>query len=510
MLYSLTIKDSDMKKRNLLHFVECVLLIPLLIFFALFMKMRSDLFFTFTLIFSGIAAAAQIILLYIVADSDQPHPCKLIPVDVSDLIFLYYLLQTGLAMLFLVLHNLGDFSAWTAFAVYLLLLVVTILLLVLPAPSDPPAPAPVNEADDVSDKKLRYYANYLRKLSGKCQYEALNEQMLQIAELLPRLDTAYSVQLQALEDDISSKCVQVENALLTGEHTKLPLLAREMEVTLQHIQKRIDDYRYLLTDEGFCHEDDEIANGQIDLLLDKLGLEYEEDLATLSVPFEEEFFYRKALLFATPEYKELLAGYNLQISERIAQEKAEKAARRDHRLRYLRGVSHGLAILLIVLTVALPLYWHLILRPQGFQVIPDEENPECLVVTGYNSFYGKDLVVPATLNGKKIISVGRDSLKDGVLTSVTLEEGIERLEYQSLRDNSNITDLYLPKSLKEIGPFATFQTYNQNAEWTIHYAGSVEDWNAIKIDVNGNKLLEDAQKNAQKGAQKGPVIQYGK
>lgn len=479
-----------MKKRNLLHFFECVLLIPLLIFFAFFMKMRSDLFFTFTLIFSAVAAAAQIILLYIVADSEKTHPCKLIPVDVSDLIFLYYLLQTGLSMLFLVLHNLGDFSAWTAFAVYLLLLAATVLLLVLPAPADPPVPAPVNEADDVSDKKLRYYAGYLRKLSGKCQYEALNEQMLQIAELLPRLDTAYSVQLQALEDEISSKCVQVENALLTGEHTRLPLLAREMEATLQHMQKRIADYRYLLTDESFCPEDDEIANGQIDLLLDKLGLEYEEDLSTLSAPFEEEFFYRKALLFATPEYKELLSGYNRQILERIAEEKAEKSARRDRSLRYLRGASHGLAILLTVLTVALPLYWHLILQPQGFQVAPDEENSEYWVITGYNSFYGKDLVVPSTLRGKKIISVGRDSLKGGALTSVKLEEGIERLEYQSLRDNLKITDLYLPASLKEIGHYAT---YKLDSLRTVHYAGSAEAWEAVEIGVNGNKPLDEAE-----------------
>lgn len=475
-----------MKKRNLYHFFECIVLSSLFFFFAFFIKMRSDLFFTFTLIFSAIPALAQIVYLYIVGDSEKEHPCHLLPLDASDVLFLYYLLQTACATVFLVIHHFSDFSPWTAFAIYLILLLLTALLLFFPELKEP-EPTPDNELDEVSDKRLRYYANYLGKLCRKCQYAPLGTVMTEVAELLPRIDPSFSVQLQILENDLSSKCVKIENALLTGEHTKLPLLTREMEASLAYIQKRLHDYHYILTDEGFCPTDDEIANTQIDSLLDKLGLEYEEDLPTLDAPFTEEFFYRKALLFATDEYKILLADYNQQIIDRIAAEERAKADRRNHGLRHLRRCSHIAALGLIAAVIALPLYWHFGLEPYGLITTEDEQGN--LTVTGYNSFYGDELVIPAEIHGKKVISVGRDSLKDCDLTSLTLEEGIERLEYQAIRDNLELTYLSLPSTLKEIGNF-TF--YKLDALHTVYYAGSQEEWEAIQIGSNGNWALEKA------------------
>ena len=66
-----------MKKRNLLHFVEFALLSPLFFFLAFFLKMRGDLFFTFTLIFSAIAAIMQIIYLYLVGDGEKKINCQI-------------------------------------------------------------------------------------------------------------------------------------------------------------------------------------------------------------------------------------------------------------------------------------------------------------------------------------------------------------------------------------------------------------------------------------------------
>ena len=469
-----------MKKRNLLHFVECLLLFPLFLFLAFFMRLENDLLFTLAWGFPALAVIVQIVYLYIVADSEKAHPCGLIPIDVSDLLFLHVLLQTGCSIAFLTVRNLSGFSVWTALAVYLLLLIATVLLMVIPAPAEPPPPTPTNERDDVSEKKLSYYANYLKRLCRKCEYAPLNEIMTAISELLVRLDPAFSVQLQTLEDDISSKCVKVENALLTGDHSKLPLLTRELEATLDYMQKRVDDYRYTLTDEGFYHENDEIAMAQIDHLLDKLGLEYEEDLPTVDAPFENEFFYQKAMQFASEQYRSLLEGYNAQIVQRLADEEAARITRRDHRMRHFRRSCHTIAVLLMTSCIALPAIWHLSVRPQGFSYTL-EEGSGYVIITGYNPFYGDDLTIPAKLNGKKVVAVGADSLKGGTLTSLTLEEGVERLDYQSIRDNDALTVLTLPKSLKEVGNYAT----KNLPALTVYYAGTQEDWAKINIKQTG-------------------------
>lgn len=470
-----------MKKRNLYHFLECLLLAPLFFFLAFFMRLEGDLFFIFTAVFTGIPMVMQIVYLYIVGDSEKSHPCGLLPIDVSDLLFLYLLLQTGIAIIFLAIRNLSGFSPITALVVYLLLLVLTVLLMVIPAPADEPPPAPTNERDDVSEKKLLYYANYLGRLCRKCEYAPLSTVMTDVAALLKRLDPRFSVQLQTLENDVSSKCVKVENALLTGDHSKLPLLTRELETTLDYMNKRVDDYRYTLTDEGFYHVDDEIAMAQIDRLLDKLGLEYEEDLPTAAEPFEDEFFYQKALQFASDEYKALLADYNQQIVRRKEDERQARIRRIDHRMRHMRRGCHILWGALAVACVALPLLWHLEVRPHGFSYA-GEEGSSYVLITGYNPFYGDEVTVPATLNGKKVVALGPDSLKDGTITSLTLEEGIERMDYQSIRDNKNLTTLHLPKSLVEVGNYATYKL----PALTVYYAGTKEEWAKINIKQTGN------------------------
>lgn len=470
-----------MNKRNLLHFIECLLLIPLFLFLAFFMRLENDLFFTFTWLFTVLAAVALVVYLYIVADSEKLHPCGLLPIDLSDLLFLYLLLQVGCSVVLLIIRNLSGFSAWTALGIYLFLLVVTALLALLPAPADPPAPAPTDERDDVSAKKLLYYANYLKRLCRKCEYAPLNTVMTDISALLVRLDPAFSVQLQTLEDDLSSKSVKVENALLTGDHTKLPLLTRELEATLDYMHKRVDDYRYTLTDEGFYHENDEIAMAQIDRLLDKLGLEYEEDLPTAAASFENEFFYQKAMQFASAEYRALLESYNEQIVQRLADEEQARGDRRNHRMRHLHRGCHLCSLLLMASCIALPIIWHLSVRPQGFAYAA-EEGTDCVIITGYNPFYGDDVTVPATLNGRKVIAVGQDALRDGTLTSLRLEEGVERLDFESVRDNPYLTTMYLPKSLKEVGNYAT----KNLPALTVYYAGTEEDWANINIKQTGS------------------------
>lgn len=481
-----------MKKRNFYHFIECLLISPLFFFIAVMLRMQNDLFFIFTAAFSAVAVIAQIVYLYGMGDSEKERICHLLPMDVSDILFIYYLLQIGSATVLVIVRNLGDLSPWTAFGVYLTLLLLTALLIFFPELKDP-TPTPDNEIDEVSDKRLQYYTGYLTKLCRKCQYAPLTEKMTEVASILPRIDPAYSVQLQILDNDLSSKCVKIENALLTGDHARLPVLVRKLEATLAYIQKRLDRYHYILTDEGFCKTDDEIANAQIDQLLDKLGLEYEEDLPTLEAPFVEEFFYKKALLFATDEYKALLLGYNQQILDRIEAEKIARAKRRDDSLRFFRGFSHALAGLMMAVLVVTPLVWHFILQPNGLLTEADPYGN--LIVVGYNPFYGDDLTIPAEIRGKKVIAVGKDALNGVGLSALTVEEGVEVLDYQAICNNPSLSYLSLPSSLKKIGNF-TF--YKLDALGTIRYAGNAEQWKAVEKGVNGNDPLERAQ------------IQYGK
>ncbi len=478
-----------MKKRNFLHFAECLVLIPLFVFLALFMRLETDLFFYFTAGFTALAGAMLIVYFYIAGDSEKPHPCGLLPIDLSDLFFFHLLIQLGMSTVFLILRNLsGEFSPWTALACYLGLLAVTVLVALLHLPEDAPPPAPTNERDEVSEKQLRYYTHYLEKLCKKCEYQPLVDVMHQLSDLLSRLDPAYSVQLQALEDDISAKCVKIENAQLTGDHSRFPLLTRELEATVAHIHKRIDDYRFTLTDEGFYHEDDEIAMEQIDRLLDKLGLDYEEDLPNAKEPFWDEFFCQKALQFASPQYRTLLEGYNAQIVRRLHDEEQARQARLNHRLRYFRRGSDILALGLMTACVALPLLWHVQIRPQGFTVVEDAVGR--LEIVDYNPFYGDEVVIPAKIGKKPVIAVGEDALKGMGLISLTLEEGVQRLDYQSIRDNEELISLQLPKSLNYIGNYAT---YKLSALTEIHYAGTQEEWLAIKIENLGNDPLTKAK-----------------
>ena len=227
---------------------------------------------------------------------------------------------------------------------------------------------------------------------------------------------------------------------------------------------------------------------QIDLLLDKLGLEYEEDLPTAAAPFDGEFFYRKALRFASEDYRNLLDSYNCQIIERLENEEKARILRREHRMRFLHRGGHVVAAVLIASVVIIPLLWHFVVQPRGLVTTPDDAGN--LIVVGYNPFYSDDLVIPAKLNGKKVIAVGENALKASDLTSLTLEEGVERLEYQSLRNSVSLTTIHLPRSITLIGNYAT---YEMDSLRVIYYAGSEEDWKKIEIGVNGNKPLKSVK-----------------
>lgn len=469
------------KNPNLIHLLESFALSALLCFFLFFMKRGEDAFFTITLGFSAFAFLFVMLMIYIDGDKPDRGVCKLITIARSDLAFYVMLLQYILAGAFAIWHNLADISIPAVTVIYALLPIAELLIILIPAPKEEPAPVSAHEGGLIKSKSLDYYATQLRKLIQKSTFESLSNVMEKTADLLTRLDPEFSVQLDSLENDISHKCVKIENALLTNNGAQLLLLERELSATVELIEKRCAGYKYCLTDEGFYCTDDEIAMTQIDLLLDKLGLEYEEDLSTLKTPFDNEFFYKKALRFASEDYAALLASYNTQIVENLKKEAALASKRAQKRSAVIQIGCHAVTMLLVIAIAGVTLLWHTVIQPGGLRLAENENGT--LKVIGYNPFYGDELTVPSEANGKAITVIGKEALMGYELTELSISEGIEVIEYQAIRDCSKLETIILPKSLVSIGNYV-FK--NDAALAHIYYRGSDAEWEKVTIGNLGN------------------------
>lgn len=469
------------KNPNLIHLLEEFALTALLAFFLFFMRRGDDAFFSVTFGFSLFAFIFLMLMIYIDGDKKDRGMCKLIPLARSDLSFYALLIQYALAVGFAVWHNLTDISIPTVTVIYTLPILIELVLILIPAPKEAAPPPPTNEGSSLKVKSLDYYAKILRGLIGKCEFESLSKVMEETADLLTRIDPEFSVQLDALENDISHKCVKIENALLTSNASQLVLLERELKATVELIEKRCASYKYCLKDEGFYHTDDEIAMRMIDLLLDKMKLEYEEDLPTLNAPIDGEFFYRKALCFASDEYAALLADYNRQIVEKLEKKAVDQAARAKKRLSRLQIGGHAATLLLVALMSGVTLLWHTLLQPNGLMIAENDDGT--LTVIGYNAIYGDELTIPAEIRGKQVAVIGKEALLGSELSKVVLSEGIEVIEYQAIRDCPELETLVLPRSLSSIGNYA----FKNDALLTkVYYRGSEEEWAKVTIGTLGN------------------------
>lgn len=469
------------KNPNLIQLLESFALTALLAFFLFFMRRGEDAFFALTLGFSAYAFLFSMLMIYIDGDKSDRGMCKLLPIARSDLAFYGLLVEYALSVLFAIVHSQSDINIPTMAVIYAIPPIFMLTVILIPTPKEAPLPPPANEGGNVKSKSLIGYAAILRKLIQKCEYESLSTIMEKTADLLLRLDTDFSVQLDTLENDISHKCVKIENALLTHNTSQLFLLERELSATVELIEKRCASYTYCLSDEGFYQIHDEIAMEQIDRLLDKMGLEYEEDLPKLNTPIEGEFFYKKALKFASDEYAALLRSYNDQIVEKLEKETASRAVRAKKRQSFLRIGAQTVTLLLVVVMAGVTLLWHTLLQPNG--LIISENDDGTLSVIGYNPIYGDELVIPETVRGKRVTTVGKEALMGSSLRSLELSEGIETIDYQAIRDCAMLEELILPKSLGTIGNYA-FKADDLLTK--VCYRGSEDDWKKVTVGTLGN------------------------
>lgn len=82
----------------------------------------------------------------------------------------------------------------------------------------------------------------------------------------------------------------------------------------------------------------------------------------------------------------------------------------------------------------------------------------------------KDVVIPSTIGGKHVTSIGRGAFSNQGLTSLVIPEGITRIEYEGVSHN-NLTEVTLPVSLNYLENYAfennNLQTVIFKNEYTV-------------------------------------------
>lgn len=72
------------------------------------------------------------------------------------------------------------------------------------------------------------------------------------------------------------------------------------------------------------------------------------------------------------------------------------------------------------------------------------------VITKYKG-NGGEVVIPATINGQAITSIGKEAFKGSAVTAVTVPAGVTTLDYGAFQDCSKLTSVTLPDSLLSLG-----------------------------------------------------------
>jgi hypothetical protein len=84
-----------------------------------------------------------------------------------------------------------------------------------------------------------------------------------------------------------------------------------------------------------------------------------------------------------------------------------------------------------------------------------QNDKDGLLITQYNGFSNKKIIIPSAIGGKKIIGIWNGVFaKCTELEEVYFEEGCQYICNEVFRDCKNLRKVHLPKSLKEIGNWA--------------------------------------------------------
>ncbi len=482
--------------RMLLLFLSFIIFVPFSFFVyygntALYMKAYCDgqyndfpLMLLFTIIIGlGLSLFVQVLLIFFLPDDKVEKRNRFLRISVSDSACVFHVATYIISLVFLLLLRLGLASMPIMIAVYFLLLICEALTVFLPGQKD--AYAPSNRSERSSDEKaLDSFIVYLDKLSSKCESPAMRDALSELIATLKTIDPSLSHGMQALETELSAKCVSIEDAISKNDGTKITLLTRELHDTAERLENKISAAIITLKGDDFSRRDDEIAEGLIDEILDAYEIDEECDIVNIGAPLFDDLRFIKAKRFAESSYRETLEGYEKEIIERARKkDEDEKLKNKKFEKIFSRSIYAGYALSGVVIAVCFVIT-AFITRPGGFSFSENEDGT--LTLIGYNPLYGESVVIPTNVNGKAVTSISTNAIRgDGRIVEIIVPEGVKRIEYEALRSLPSLAVISLPESIEYIGNYAFYK----DDSLVIYYAGSKDDFEKIEIGANGNDFL---------------------
>ena len=107
-------------------------------------------------------------------------------------------------------------------------------------------------------------------------------------------------------------------------------------------------------------------------------------------------------------------------------------------------------------------------------------------ITGYSIEGGLDVVIPSSINGKQVVSIGNTAFCFNKLTSVTIPSSVTSIGKGAFAYNK-LTSVTIPNSVTSIGSSAFLKNVSSNPNLTkiINKTGKSFDWGYIVNNSSG-------------------------
>lgn len=513
-------KVKKMKKkeivRMLLLFFSFIVFVPFAFFMyygntATYIKAYCDgQYNDFPLILLGVIIAGlglsliiQIALIFILPDGKAEKRNRLFRISISDSCSVMHVFAFLLSIQFILLLRSGRASLLPMTATYIILFICELLIIFLPGQKEIKTSSNNSEIGSESNA-LDGFIEYLDKLSKKSESPAMSDAIDALVKLIEQIDPTLSHGMQALDTELSAKCVSIEEAISKNDGTAITILTRELYDTTKRLEDKIEAAIITLKGDDFSKKSDEIAEGLIDEILDAYDIEDEADIVKIGAPLFDDLRFIKAKRFAASGYKAILDGYETAINDEIRQ-KNEAARVKNQKFERIFSKVIYVGYAMIAVCLAVSAITTAYARPGGFSYAENEDGT--LAITGYNPLYGGHVEIPSTIRGKEVTSIATNAIRaDGRVSEIVIPNGVKRIEYEALRNLYDLTAIYLPESIEYIGNYA----FAKNEKMTVYYAGSKDDFTKIEIGLNGNGILYEGGVSGEGAILSDDVIKYSK
>ncbi len=344
----------------------------------------------------------------------------------------------------------------------------------------------VIEENEVLDQN--YFSNsilYLDHVSENAGYDALTSATDRLKKLLSRIDVPMSdpASAEAISLDVSNKCIALETAINQKDASKILIISRQLLSLCDKIEREAEIAVICYKDPDFFHTDNEIAEAQMDLILDQYGIEEEEDVVHSKIDLANDLRFKKALRFADASYREILNGYVVEMNGKSRKKEIEINEKQFAGDKISSLISSVILPVVFVLSLGIFLLWVFAVHPAGFSY--DMLDDGTVIITGYNPLCGNDVEIPAEIKGKDVTVIGERAFRNcRKIVSVKVPENVTTVKFDCFNGCSSLNAVYLPSSLEEVQMYA-FKGCSSLGH--IYYAGSEEDFEG-EVDEYGNRI----------------------